>query len=131
MNLKRKLVYIFVLAFLLNWVWENLHSHFYLHYQGGEITQWILLQSIFADALFITLMAVFFLKSEFLRKNIWYALVLGIIAAIIIEIYALQTGRWEYNELMPIIPIVNTGLTPTVQLGILSYFVYKLVKLKE
>lgn len=56
------------------------------------------------------------------------SILFGTVTAIIVEIYALNTGLWTYNKLMPIVPLVNTGLTPTVQLGILSYFVLGVVK---
>ena len=128
---KRKILLIFALSFLLNWVWENLHSNLYLHYSGGDITQWILFQATFLDDVFITLMAIFFLKWNFLKKNLWFSLVLGIVAGIITEIYALHIEWWGYNELMPIVPIINTGLTPTLQLGVLAYITYKIVGMKN
>ncbi|MEX2053011.1 MAG: hypothetical protein WD898_02160 [Candidatus Paceibacterota bacterium] len=128
---KRKLLSVFLLAFLLNWAWENLHSNLYLHYSGGDISQGVLFQATFLDAIFITLMAIFFLKVRFLRRNIWYALVFGVIAGMITEIYALRIGWWGYSELMPIVPIVNTGLTPTIQLGLLAYITYKIVGMKS
>ena len=45
-----------------------------------------------------------------------------IIFAIVLEKWALMTGRWAYTSAMPIIPILNIGLTPAVQLGMLGYF---------
>lgn len=121
----KKLSLIFIAGFLLNLVWENLHSYLYIHYQSGEITQWILLKATIFDAVFITILAVPFMTILYFRERKWYALVFGFIAAVIMEWHALNTGRWAYNELMPIIPLLNTGLTPTLQLGLLSYFIFK------
>lgn len=125
--MNKKLPLIFICAFIFNWIWETLHSRFYLHYQGGEITRWILFRAAIFDAAFITLLGLAFLKIDYLRKRPWLSLVFGFIAAVLIEWYALQTGRWGYKEMMPIIPFLNTGLTPTIQLGILSYFILKIV----
>ena len=129
--MSRKLIYIFGLAFLLNWVWENLHSNLYVHHQGGQIveccSQWFLLQATFLDAFFITAMGLLFIKVAYLNKKQWLVFVFGFTAAITTEVYALQAGHWAYTNLMPIIPIINTGLSPTIQLGIIAFAVYKLV----
>lgn len=58
----------------------------------------------------------------FLEKNVWqYFLValFGFFIAVIIERYALATNRWQYNELMPIIPFFKVGMSPVIQLIIL------------
>lgn len=117
----KKLFFVFILAFIFNWIWENAHSYLYVHYQGGPITQLLLLRAAFIDAFFITTLWLFF------QKKIRFAVIFAIIAAIILEKYALSSGRWAYNERMPIIPFLNTGLTPTMQLGILSFFIFKYV----
>lgn len=121
----KKLAPIFIISFLLNLAWENLHSFLYFHPDGQIMTQSMLLRATLFDAIFITLLAVLFIKISYFRERKWYALMFGIVAAIILETYALNSGRWAYNELMPIIPLLNTGLTPTMQLGILSYIIFK------
>jgi hypothetical protein len=63
--------------------------------------------------------------TAFKNKN-WLIIFIGILIAIFNEWYGLNTGRWLYNDLMPIIPIIKTGLTPTIQLGLLGYFSYKI-----
>jgi predicted small integral membrane protein len=127
MTVVKKSALIFLLAFISNLIWENLHSLLYANYRGGEITQFILLRATLFDAVFITLLGLLFLGVPYLRKNLWLSIVIGLVAAILIEIYALNTGRWAYNDLMPIIPLLDTGLTPTIQLGLLSYFSYRMV----
>lgn len=121
----KKLSTIFIVSFLLNFIWENLHSYLYAYYQEGVITQLILLRATLFDAIFITLLAVLFIKILYFKERKWYALVFGVVVAVIIEHFALSGGRWAYNEFMPIIPLLSTGLTPTLQLGILSYIVFK------
>lgn len=125
----RKLLKIFLAAFLLNWIWETLQIPLYAPYQPGPIfhtqTQWIL-AATFSDATFIAVLAVFFLKISHPQKRLWYAFMIGVIAAILVETYALQTGQWAYSELMPIVPLFNTGLTPTIQLGALAYLIFRL-----
>src|SRR3989338_8107847 len=95
----KKIVVVFVFAFLLNFIWEHLHSVFYVSYKGGEITNFILLKAALFDATVIAL----------------------IIFAILLEKWALGTGRWVYTDAMPIIPFLRVGLTPVIQLGLLGY----------
>jgi len=126
-----KLSKIFIYAFVLNWIWENTHAVLYYHPDGSVMTQWLLIQATLLDALFITGMGILFLSVTYFRKRLWYSIIFGIIVAVVIEWQALSAGYWAYTEAMPIVPILNTGLTPTIQLGLLSYLIYILVGIKK
>ena len=47
-----------------------------------------------------------------------YALMttVGLTIAVLIQRHALATGRWEYTENMPLLPIVRVGLVPVLQM---------------
>lgn len=90
------------------------------------MTQTMLLGAAVGDAVYITILGIAFLKIPYLRHRLWLSLVLGIALATIIEVYALKNSLWAYHASMPLLPLINTGLTPTLQLGLLSYGVYKL-----
>lgn len=122
----KKVFSVFFIAFGLNVVWENVHSYLYMHYQGGTITESILLRATFADAVIITLIALPFLFLPLFKKRAWLIVPIGVIIAVSMEWYALGTGRWAYSALMPIIPLLETGLTPTIQLGLLGYLSYSI-----
>ncbi len=124
----KKIKEIFILSFILNLIWENLHSFLYVNYKGGKITEIILLHASLGDAFIITLLLVPFLYISFFKKREWLIIIFGIIIAVLIEWYALSHMRWTYNEYMPIIPLINTGFTPTLQLGLLGYCVFKFIK---
>ena len=119
---------IFGISFFLNLVWENLHSLLYAHYQGGEITEFILLRATLSDAIYILLLASPFILYPKLKSYNWLIIPLGICLSIAIEWYALGTGRWAYGEHMPMIPFLNVGLTPAIQLGLLGYISYILAE---
>lgn len=123
----KKVFLIFILSFVLNLIWENLHSLLYVGYMGGKITEFILLRASIADAVIITLMSLPFVFMPRLKGKSWLIIFIGVLVAIFIELWALNTGRWAYNEYMPIIPILGIGLTPTIQLGFLGYLSYRLV----
>lgn len=117
---------IFISAFLLNLAWESLHAVLYANHQGGEITQFILLRASLADALMITLITLPFIFLPFFKKHLWLVVLFGVILSVLIEIWALNIGRWSYNEYMPIIPYLSVGLTPVIQLGLLGYISFKI-----
>lgn len=123
----KKIFLIFLLSFILNLIWENLHSLLYAEYMGGKITGFILLRASVADALIIALISFPFVFIPRLRGKSWLIIFIGVLVAIFIELWALNTGRWAYDGYMPIIPILGVGLTPTVQLGLLGYLSYLIV----
>lgn len=125
-NNMKKVLLIFIFAFISNAIWENLHSFLYTSYKGGDITQFILLRATLSDAIYIVLIALPFILYPVLRKWDWLIIIAGFILSIAIEYYALSTGRWAYNSFMPIIPFLQIGLTPTIQLGLLGYLSFKL-----
>ncbi len=120
--------FVFLYGFVLNFVWEfaQVQAGLYMQYQGGEITRWILLRAALFDASFITALAVLFFSVLWLRTRLWLAFIFGTMFAIGLEWFALSTGRWEYSALMPVIPFLNTGLSPTIQLGITAWVSLKL-----
>ena len=120
----KKLTSVFILSFIFNLIWEILHSALYLNYKGLEITGFILFRAAIFDAIVILLL-IFISQKLKINKSLFIVLV-SLILAIGIEVWALQTGRWTYAPLMPIIPLIKTGLTPTIQLVITGYIVNKI-----
>ena len=120
----KKIVYILFIALVLNIIWENLHSVLYVNYQGGIITEHILLRASLWDALMIVAITFpfFFLP----KRWQWGIFLLGFVIAVGIEWWALQTGRWAYTSAMPIIPFLSVGLTPALQLGLLGLASFKI-----
>jgi hypothetical protein len=123
----KKILFIFIFSFILNLIWENLHSLLYANYIGGKITEFVLFHASLGDAVMITLVLLPFVFYPKLKKYNWMIIIIFLIVAILIEYYALGAGRWAYNSLMPIIPIFGgIGLTPMIQLGLLGYLTFKL-----
>lgn len=120
---------VFIISFALNLLWEHLHVFLYAHYKGGIITEKILLHATLADALFTVGFALLFLVPSFLKKRMWLVIPLGFALSISIEKWALASGRWAYGSSMPIIPLINVGLTPAIQIGLLAYLTFYFVRL--
>ena len=126
-SVTKKLVFIFLLAFVLNLVWENLHAVLYYLPSGGPITQGMLFRATLIDAIFITLLSLPFIFLAWFSRRVWLVIPVGIFVAITIEFRALFSNRWAYTEAMPIIPFLDIGVTPTIQLGSLAYLIYQIV----
>ena len=92
-----------------------------------KITEIILLRASIIDALIITAISLPFIYFAFLKNKSWLIIFIGIIISIFIERYALNTGRWSYNQYMPLIPLLSVGLTPAIQLGFLGFLSYRIV----
>lgn len=116
-----RLGYVFAVAFVLNFAWEHVHAPLYAAYKSGPITEWILLRATLADALIITVLAAAYLFIPFLHKRLYLIVAALAVVAVCIEWWALATGRWAYGPHMPLIPLLNVGLTPAVQLAVLGY----------
>lgn len=122
----KKLSLVFILAFIMNWLWEIAHSALYLNYRSKPITAVVLFRAAVFDAIIILALIVLSQKVK-MNKPLFVALG-GLFLAIIIEIWALQTDRWIYRPEMPIIPIIKIGLTPAIQLAITGFCVSKFLE---
>ena len=112
---------ILVVAFFLNWIWEATHAAAYVESTGPFLYRLRhCLPMAGTDALWtLALWAIV--------TALWWGAdgkgtsraalaVLGAATAIVVEWAALTDGRWTYNALMPIVPIVNVGLWPVAQM---------------
>ncbi len=55
------------------------------------------------------------------RWNIYAAVaVMGLVVAVLVEHAALATGRWSYTERMPVVPVLDAGLWPLLQMTLLT-----------
>ncbi|MDP9249360.1 MAG: hypothetical protein M3M85_02550 [bacterium] len=121
----KKLFLIFLIAFALNLVWEFSHSVLYESYRSGEITSPILLYVSVMDGLYI--LALTGAAILFKINKSAFVIIGGLIFAIALELWAQDTGRWVYTAAMPIIPVLNIGLTPVIQLALTGFVTQKLV----
>jgi hypothetical protein len=112
-------IVVWSISFVLNAGWELSHVVLYTHYQGAPITLFILLRAAVFDAGVITLLAAMarlLVGGRDIKKELMWVAGAALLFAIGLELFALYTGRWVYNDLMPLVPIFNVGWSPTVQL---------------
>ncbi|MFA6184404.1 MAG: hypothetical protein WC682_04900 [Parcubacteria group bacterium] len=127
---------ILAIIFGANFIWESAHSFLYMpHYAGFWSFVFIHIKASLGDMLIYVLL---YLSGAFVfRNNKWFLtqrkypylflIFMGFCLAIIIENFALKSGRWAYNDLMPIVPIINIGLSPILQLVIIPSAIMKVI----
>jgi len=115
-------------GFGLNAVWENWHSVLYVHYRGRPITGLVLLRAALVDSFIILGMIGVARVLPDYRLALGVVFGLGVGIAIALEKWALASNRWAYTDTMYVLPFVKTGVTPTVQLGLIGVVVYVLTR---
>jgi hypothetical protein len=131
---KRYIFIVIIVSFLLNVAWKLIQMPLYKNatYNFDHIA-FCVLASI-ADVLMVLLM--YFMFAFILKNLFWiqhlkiYQILLiiltGGVGAVLSEIRHLSLGSWVYNFSMPIIPILNVGISPVLQFMLLPLFIYKL-----
>ena len=120
----KKLLLVFIVGLVLNLCWEFAHSVLYMSYRGGEISSVILLYVSVMDGFYIVALTGLAILLKMNRTA--FVVLGGLVWAIALELWAQNTGRWAYAAAMPIIPFLNIGLTPAIQLALTGYIAQKL-----
>lgn len=132
-----------VLAFLLNFAWEL--AQMSLYDRASFTINHVAFCSLgsVADALMVLLLyfgLAFIFKNQLWifplkRERIAIVVLTGGIGAALSEMRHLSLGNWAYSDSMPLIPMLNVGLSPILQFMILPTLIYivsaKFLRLKE
>ena len=116
-------VYLAVISFALNWIWEIAQMSAYrtAEKSWGE-TLFFCTLATFIDVLAVLAIhgaAVFFINRRDWKFYLTAAL-LGAVCAVLFEKIAFAFGWWRYETRMIVVPILETGLLPFVQLTTLA-----------
>lgn len=131
---KRYIFIVIVISFLLNLLWELLQLPLYKNadYDFNHIAFCAL--AAVADVLMILLL--YFGLALILKNLFWIqhikiqqvviVVLIGGAGAVLSEMRHLALGSWAYDDSMPIIPLVNVGISPVLQFMLLPLLSYKL-----
>ncbi len=132
--LKRFVIITLVLAFLLNFAWEVIQMPLYKNalFTIPHIA-FCALASV-ADAIMVLLIYFSFALiykdplwiQNFSLSRILVLMLVGAIGAVIAEMRHVSAESWSYASSMPIIPIVDVGLSPVLQFMLLPAIIYYL-----
>lgn len=127
----------FIAAIFFNFFWEISHANLYQWLPPMEKTIGHLFWFSIKDALFylfFILLVALVTRSLFWFKKpkVWSIILLatiGLLVATFVEYNALNSGKWAYASSMPVIPILDVGLTPILQMSIGPVVVVILIRL--
>ena len=125
-SLATPILVIYFFAFLLHFVWEMWQIPFYNDML--EANHWSAViqctRATFGDG--VIAIAAYSVPAIVARDAAWLYcrkfqtwalyLLIGLLATVFIEFLSTEVyDRWQYSDLMPIVPILNTGATPLLQ----------------
>lgn len=136
----KKIATILILTFSLSFIWETAQAflyapHFFgikdflmVHFwaSGGDVL--LVLIILFSEFLFFRW---FFKEKKEQKMEFLFIALIGFGLAVFVEKYALKTNRWAYGPWMPIIPFLNVGLTPILQMILIPEIVFIFWKKKS
>ncbi len=115
-------------AFISNFVWEHIHAQFYTHPSHEAMTELHLFMATLGDVgILAGFVAVWYFFAIF-RRNLWLVIPLALLVAVVIEKYALATERWAYTSNMPLVPYLEVGVSPLLQLVVTGFGVLLIVR---
>jgi len=135
--LKRTLVLVFIVAVLLNYLWELAQAPLYVgleNYNAGLL--WHCFVASLGDGIMVLLIVA--AGWIMLKRGDWferpsiagYVVMLtgGFLLALFVEWLGLHVlRRWEYSERMPLLPSLRGGLAPIAQMLFLPPLIFRTV----
>jgi signal transduction histidine kinase len=131
---KRFSFIVLILAFLLNFAWEV--AQLPLYKNASYDMQHIVFCALASVADAIMVLLIYFSLAVIYKHPLWIqnfkwqriitAVLIGGIGAVLAEIRHKSQGNWAYADSMPIIPVVDAGLSPVLQFVILPTSIYLL-----
>jgi hypothetical protein len=116
-------------SFFLNLLWENLQAPLYAGFVSFLQHFWICFRATWGDLLFMSVIyaAIALIHRDFYwlvdraayaQAATWIiAILMGILLAANFELWAVYVdNRWQYSASMPLIPVLQIGLTPVLQM---------------
>lgn len=111
----------FGIALVLNLAWEFMHAPLYLNYRGHEVTSALLVFMAIKDAVIITILIYAQRSVRMLQDVPLFVPAAALLVALIVELHAVNTGRWAYASAMPLIPVLGVGASPLAQMTLTSF----------
>jgi len=135
-NYRKSIITMSLLAFILNFIWEFTQGPLYKGYKyDWEHISFCMLASI-ADMLMVLILLfsfgliyknVYWINSMDLNKVLLLVFV-GFSGAILAEVFHTMRGDWSYTDAMPLLPVVEVGVSPVLQFMILPWLIYSISK---
>ena len=119
---------VFGVAVFLNYPWEMAQSVLYAPMGSAAEASWRCFLASLGDAAMILVLfavgwAIYRDATWFRRRSagrLAYTIGIGVLFGLLVELWGLADGRWQYGESMPRVPILEIVVVPLVQMPILA-----------
>lgn len=128
-----RIAYVFLLAIPLNYAWELAQSALYAGADQWPSRWWHCFVASLGDGILV--LVIYAVGAIIAGRIDWfesgyrrYPLVLAtaVIVALIVEWVGVSTGRWSYTARMPLIPGLDLGVVPVLQMVALPPLIFYL-----
>jgi hypothetical protein len=130
----RTILTVFIVAVAINYPWELAQAPLYEGMSDFSLALWHCFMASLGDGLLVLL--IFAAGWAALRRSDWFVnpgwrgylvmLAAGLGAGVVVEWAAVHVmGRWAYAPRMPVIPILNIGITPITQMLALPPLIFR------
>jgi hypothetical protein len=127
---------LFVIAVLINYVWEIAQSPLYVGMENLSLVWWHCGLAAVGDGFLVLL--TYAVGCVVSRQRDWFVqptttgyavmLLTGLVISVSIEWLAVFIGnRWEYTARMPLIPLLGVGLVPVAQMLALPMLIFRII----
>lgn len=123
----RAYVTLALVAFALHLMWERFHIALYTGYEALEGILPVFVAAAVGDVMYtlLTVLGValwrwdagWILNAQ--RRDFALLALLGFFIALFVEYKAAVLGRWEYTDMMPLVPLLDVGVSPLAQMTVL------------
>lgn len=133
---RRRVVVLFLVAVLFNFLWERAQSPLYLGMDDWGSTWWLCFIASLGDGVLV--LAIYGLGWIVFKQRDWIEhpgiagyglmLIIGLLMGVGIEWIAVHTAElWAYTTAMPLVPGLNVGLVPVLQMLLLPPAIFHVV----
>ncbi len=120
----RNLFWLILLSSVFHLTWELAQSPLYTCSVDMEACFWLCLRATFGD---VGIMLVLYTIHQKVHSISKMALI-GAALAMVIEKISIEMERWAYFDTMPLIPGIEVGLTPVLQMALIPPLVFYILR---
>ncbi len=113
-----------LLSFVFHLTWELAQSPLYTCSIDMEKCFWICVRATFGDV--GIMLALYAIHQKI--PSLWKMALVGATLALIIEKISIEMERWSYLPTMPLIPGIEVGITPVLQMALLPPLIFYILK---
>lgn len=124
---------VFLVAVAVNFPWEMAQAYLYAPMGNWVVSTMRCFRAAVVDGAIVVgiagVGAALFRSRDWFRRlsgaRALFSVVCGGTIAVLIELFSLRAGRWEYGPLMPTIPGTDVGAIPVLQMIVLPLVVFR------